>query len=180
MEPQHWKNSIENNYCKKPHCFHYIEVGYENTSSCFTTSRTKNLYWLPQSQHPTLFSMANISTTLQGHLCLAGIITPRGPGEWVAKLCMHAGIEYEKKFLISVLLRSSYKSHQITSGFLTHLWSCQRTFDAFSDFPSHLIMMVTYNDQECFIPFCSSSFKLFLWYSVFHYFFPFLSITSTV
>lgn len=32
------------------------------------------------SQHPTLFSMANISTTLQGHLCPAGITTPRGPG----------------------------------------------------------------------------------------------------
>lgn len=32
-----------------------------------------------QSQHPTLFSMANISTTLQGILCTAGITTQRGP-----------------------------------------------------------------------------------------------------
>lgn len=33
-----------------------------------------------QSQYPTLFSTANISTTLQGHLCPAGITIPGGPG----------------------------------------------------------------------------------------------------
>lgn len=133
-----WNYSIEISQQllqKTPH-FHFTEGDYENNCSCFTTTGTMNLYRLPQSAPNTVFNGKHLYN-LAGSPSVLLELPPQGDqGEWTGKQCMYAGTEYGKMFLVSVLLGLCYKSHQVTSGFQTHLRSCQRTFDAF---PSHLI-----------------------------------------